>query len=108
MHQKNFDLHRGISLVAFIANDFAFDAVMMNFIVIGESAKKIPQSVRDKSPEILWREMAGLRDLTAHNYKGINRTKIWNTIQLILPEQQPRRQALLDQLDTTEFDATES
>ena len=36
------------------------DAVIRNFEIIGEAAKKIPQQVKDKYPDLHWRGMAGM------------------------------------------------
>lgn len=48
------------------------DAVLRNFEVIGEAAKKIPEDVREKHDGIPWIEMAGMRDKLIHGYSTVD------------------------------------
>lgn len=59
----------------------SFDAVMMNFIVIGEMADKVSTQFRDATEEqIDWLKIRGLRNIIAHNYFGIDAEEIWQII----------------------------
>jgi len=53
------------------------DAVIRNFEIIGEAAKKIPTEIQEKYPEIPWKKMYGLRNLITHKYFGIDYEMIW-------------------------------
>lgn len=60
----------------------SFDAVMMNFIVIGEMADKLSPEFRDSTEDqIDWLKIRGLRNIIAHNYFGIDAEEIWQIIQ---------------------------
>jgi uncharacterized protein with HEPN domain len=77
------DFHNGTEL----KNDSqAYEAVMMNFIIIGEAVKNIFEQVKESYPEIEWKEIMAMRNILVHEYWGINDTVVWGTIKKDLPE----------------------
>ena len=71
------------------------DAVIRNLEIIGEAAKNIPGEVREKHPEIFWKRMIGLRNITIHEYFGVDLNIIWEIISKNLPETKPKIEAML-------------
>ncbi len=84
---------QGLSFEAFVEDNKTFDAVVLNLQIIGEAAKHVPDQVRAKYPEVDWRRIAGLRDVIAHGYFGLNEHVLWDLVQNRVPElrQQIRR-----------------
>jgi len=37
------------------------EAIILNFVVIGEAIKKIPQEIIDRHPDVPWKEFAGMQ-----------------------------------------------
>lgn len=66
----------------FYGNSEKQDAVLRRLEIIGEAVKNIPQDVRDKYPEIPWKQIAGMRDIVIHEYFGVNFGRIWKVIQV--------------------------
>lgn len=60
-------------------------AVERNFAVIGEAAKRVPESVRNDHPQIPWKEMTGMRDMIIHEYDEIDLDEVWGTIERDIP-----------------------
>ena len=85
----------GIDLATFQSDEMRVDAVVRNLEIIGEAAKHIPHSQRDQTPAVEWRKIAGLRDIVAHQYFGINLTIIWDVVTNHLGDIQQAATALL-------------
>lgn len=62
----------------FIANELVMDAVTRNYEIIGEASNKIPQAVKEKYPEVPWRQMYGLRNFAVHDYHVIDYKILWH------------------------------
>lgn len=58
-----------------------FDAVLLNFVNIGEMALRISDELKDSTREIPWKDIIGLRNIIAHDYLGIDAEEIWQIIQ---------------------------
>lgn len=75
----------GVDQAGFIADRMRRDAVALNLLVIGESAARLPASVRDLEPEIDWRAAIDLRNRIAHGYSSISFTIVWSVVVVELP-----------------------
>ena len=62
-----------------------YDAVMMNFIIIGEAVKKIYDQAENKYPNIEWRDIMAMRNILVHEYWGIDERVVWDTVKKDLP-----------------------
>jgi uncharacterized protein with HEPN domain len=52
----------------FLYDDKAQYSVVRALTIIGEAAKKVPKSLQSRHAEVLWRLMAGMRDIVIHEY----------------------------------------
>lgn len=84
---------------AFMDSEMAQDAVIRNFEVIGEATKQVSPPLRERFPDIAWRQMAGFRDVLIHNYMGIDLEEVWNTVTNDLPVLKEQIQEALRSLE---------
>lgn len=89
---------KGLTFDEFARDTKTIDAVIRNFEIIGEATKHIPEEVRQKYPDVPWRDMAGMRDKLAHEYFGIMLEIVWKTIKKRLPELKPLIKELLKKM----------
>ena len=76
---------------AFLTDPKTQDAVIRNFEVIGEAAKRAPDDYRARHPEIPWQLMAGFRDVLIHAYEGVDVRRIWAIATRDLPSWRTER-----------------
>lgn len=64
----------------------SFDAILMNFIVIGEMVFKLSDDFKTTNSEIEWWKIKGFRNIVAHDYFGIDAEEVWQIINTKIPE----------------------
>ncbi len=75
----------GMDLGAFQTDDKTASAVLRKLEIIGEAVKRIPDEIRQKHPQVPWKEMAGMRDRLIHFYFGVDYHLVWKAITERLP-----------------------
>jgi uncharacterized protein with HEPN domain len=88
----------GMAYEQFVDDKKTINAVIRSIEVVGEAAKHIPQSIRDRQPEIPWKDMAGMRDKCIHDYVGIDCSVVWTAVHEELPGIQVKVKLLLETL----------
>ena len=71
---------RGLDQAGFESNDMIFDATVRNLELIGEAATHIPDTVRQRYPEVPWRQLVATRNRLIHGYLGIDNDTLWSII----------------------------
>jgi len=79
----------GMSLEDLKNDDKTSSAVIRKLEIIGEATKNIPKDIQNKTPQIPWKEMAGMRDKLIHFYFGVDHNLVWNTIKKRIPKIKP-------------------
>ena len=72
---------RGLSKEEFLANKDTKDANIRRLEIIGEAAKNLSNSLKEKYKDIEWSRIVGTRDKVIHAYSGVNLNIIWDIIK---------------------------
>ena len=76
----------GLTYETFLNNADIFDANIRRLEIIGEAVKRLSGNLKDKLPEIPWKEIAGFRDKAIHDYASLNAAIVWETILTDIPQ----------------------
>jgi len=56
------------------------DAIIRNLEIIGEASINISDELKEKYPDVGWKEMRGMRNFVTHEYFGVSLTIIWDIL----------------------------
>jgi len=91
----------GLDKSALATNEEKQSAMLYQIIVIGEATKRLSSEFRNQHPEIPWKDIAGMRDILAHQYDRVNLNTLWDAIQIDIPELLTLLEPLLPHPDET-------
>lgn len=70
---------RGMSFDEFLKDTRTYDAVIRNFMVIGEAAKQVPPDIRQQHAQVPWSKISRFRDRLVHGYRDLDDDVLWST-----------------------------
>lgn len=71
----------------FMADPKTQDAVIRNLEIIGQTVKDYDiDALAAAVPTIPWQQIAGLRNVLAHQYLGVDLRLVWNVVEFELPK----------------------
>ena len=82
------------SMKSFGENDMLHDAVMLQFIIIGEAINHVEQEKLEKY-NYSWYKVRSFRNMIAHEYFNIKLDAVWQIIEKDLPELKKTIQTML-------------
>lgn len=71
--------------VKFSQDKKTIDAVIRNVTIIGEAINNLPEEIKVANPQIPWDEINGMRNKIIHEYFGVSKKILWQTIKEDLP-----------------------
>lgn len=80
-----------------VVQDFRINfAVTRALEIMGEATKRLPMEIRERYPEIPWKDMAGMRDRIIHGYDKVDLQIIWDTVKKEIPQLKPLIRKVLE------------
>lgn len=96
----------GMDFDAFAADKKTTFAVIRALEIVGEATKRIPDAVRQRYPDVPWRQMAGMRDKLSHDYISVNLRRVFDTVHVDLPPLRAVLGRILPDFEDEGHDAT--
>jgi uncharacterized protein with HEPN domain len=53
------------------------DAVLYRLLLLGEIASALPDALRDRYPDVAWRQIRAFRNLAVHKYFSVDWAVVW-------------------------------
>jgi uncharacterized protein with HEPN domain len=75
------DFVKGLSYETFRKSRLHFFAVTRALEIISEASRRLPDDVRNKHPELPWREIRDAGNLYRHSYDNVVESIVWKTVQ---------------------------
>jgi uncharacterized protein with HEPN domain len=69
----------------FFTSTLIQDAVIRNLQIMAESTQRLSDELKESHPEIEWSKVSGFRNVLAHDYLGIDLSRIWLILEDELP-----------------------
>lgn len=80
---------------AFMENSLLQDGCAFCLLQIGEAANRLSDDFREKTREIGWRRVVGMRNIIAHAYGSFDLLVAWETITEDIPVLKGKCEAIL-------------
>ncbi len=83
------DFTRGMDYEDFAGDKKTVNAVVRSLEIMGEAAKRVPETIRQRYPDVPWKRMTGMRDKLIHEYSGVDLEIVWGVVKSELPPVKP-------------------
>ena len=68
---------KGVTFEQFLANSEKRFATIKQIEIVGEACNRITPELKEAHPEIAWRPINGFRNISIHEYFGVNFKLVW-------------------------------
>jgi uncharacterized protein with HEPN domain len=92
----------GVKSLAFFGSVARNENHPTSLEVIGDAAKKIPDEMRERYPDIEWKKISGLRDIAIHEYYNMDEEILWDVVKNRIPELLEQVTEILTEADEEE------
>ena len=79
------DFSKGLTKEKLVSSRLKQSALVREIEIIGEAAKNISSTIKNKYPKITWKKIAGTRDKMIHHYFGVDLDIVLGIIKNDIP-----------------------
>ena len=101
--QETQEFTQGFDFDTFTRDRRTINAVVRSLEVMGEAAKRIPETIRDIYPEIPWKRITGMRDKLIHEYSGVDLEIVWEVVKTELSLLKPFFEKMVRDLEEDRY-----
>jgi uncharacterized protein with HEPN domain len=95
---------QNVSLEEFISKSEKRFATIKQLEIIGEACARISPTIKVKYPEVEWTNIIGFRNISIHEYFGVNFQLVWQITQNDLPVLKEQFSRILAGLENNEME----
>lgn len=86
---------KDVSREDFMSSTMYLDLMVRRLEVIGEATSNISEELKEKHSDIPWHEISGMRNKLIHEYFGVDKDLVWDTVKQDIPEFKKNIQEIL-------------
>ncbi|MCK4357384.1 MAG: DUF86 domain-containing protein [Candidatus Cloacimonetes bacterium] len=76
---------KDINYKEFVKDRKTYSATIRELEIVGEAVSNISENIKNKAPEIHWRDIKDLRNLLIHEYFGVDLEILWDIVNNDIP-----------------------
>jgi uncharacterized protein with HEPN domain len=70
---------------AFFSAHLIQDGVIRNLQTLAESSQRLSEAIKESSPEVDWKGLAGFRNVLVHDYLGVDLELVYRAVEKDVP-----------------------
>jgi uncharacterized protein with HEPN domain len=96
---ENIERYAAKGKEAFERDELLQSWIVRHLQILGEAARVMPQDFIDKTPQIPWSKMIGMRHILVHDYFHIDTEIVWQVVECDLPELKHLLRSLMEEIE---------
>jgi len=84
--QSVLDFAQGLGQTELQQDILRQSAILYQVMIIGEATKRLSPEFRQQHSDVPWSQIAGMRDIVAHQYDRVEFDVVWQAIEQEIPE----------------------